>query len=280
MGRYDPTKKKKTGQFWFWISVVIVAISIAAGWMIFDEMRSLKAIESQAKVLPEPEFDDSMMAAELLADTETNVWVDHAVESATVILPELTESDDFIRQGLIELGSGLASWLPSEQLLRRCLLIVNDFSQGVIIAKHMVFLKPKQGFIIEQDQSGQFIAETSYQRFDAFAAAIDAINIEAAIDFYQTVRPLMLEIYAEFGYPEGHRLEDLFLQAGAQILAAPIVNGRIAVVRPSVNYRYADPKLEALSSVQKQMIRLGPQNGRIIQNKVRKWVERLSAASE
>jgi hypothetical protein len=58
-------------------------------------------------------------------------------------------------------------------------------------------------------------------------------------------------------------------------LAAPVIEGRIALVRPTVNYKFADQKLEALSPVRKQMIRMGPENTRIIQNKVRMLVEEL-----
>lgn len=280
MGRYDRTKKKKTS-LWRWMLIVVMATGLAtAGWLFVHEVRQAESMASQARVLPPPEFDDAMMAAEILADTETNVTVESAVEAEVPDLPKLAESDEFIRQQLLKLSPGLASWLPVTEVLRQWLVIVNDFSQGSRPAKHLQFLLSKEPFRVDRDGTGEFIADASYRRFDVLAAAIDAVDVNAAIEVYQTIRPLMLEVYADFSYPDGHRLEDLFLQAGAEILAAPIVKGRIDVIRPSVQYRFADPKLEALSPVQKQLLRLGPKNGEIIQNKVRQWVERLSADGE
>ena len=58
-------------------------------------------------------------------------------------------------------------------------------------------------------------------------------------------------------------------------MAAPIIVEPIAVVRPSVFYKYANDDLENLSPVSKQMLRMGPKNTRTIQNKVRQLVQEL-----
>ena len=45
-----------------------------------------------------------------------------------------------------------------------------------------------------------------------------------------------------------------------QILDVPILEGDVQLVRPKVLYQYADPGLETLSPLQKQVLRAGPQN--------------------
>jgi hypothetical protein len=97
---------------------------------------------------------------------------------------------------------------------------------------------------------------------------------------YKKFRPLLLQVFAEFSYPAEHQLEDILVKAAAEILAAPVIEEPIALVRPSVRYKFADKKLEALSPVSKQMIRMGPENTRIIQNKVRLLVEELASMKE
>lgn len=77
---------------------------------------------------------------------------------------------------------------------------------------------------------------------------------------YRDFKSLIQQVYLEFGYPADRRLEDIFLKAAAQILAAPIVDSLIDLVRPSVYYKFADEKLEALSPVAKQMLHMGPDN--------------------
>jgi hypothetical protein len=156
----------------------------------------------------------------------------------------------------------------------------NDFSQGLWLEKHMSFLKQAQHFIVEQTDNGLFMSKQSYQRYDKLASAIDAMDVRSTLAVYQKFRPLMLQVFAGFSYPTDHSLEDIFEKAAAEILAAPVIEEPVALVRPSVLYKFADKKLEVLSPVSKQMIRMGPENTRIIQNKIRPLVQELANMKE
>jgi hypothetical protein len=48
------------------------------------------------------------------------------------------------------------------------------------------------------------------------------------------------------------------------ILATPEIDDPIPLQHKSVMYTYADPELEKLPSVQKQLLRMGPENTRRI----------------
>jgi len=50
--------------------------------------------------------------------------------------------------------------------------------------------------------------------------------------------------------------------------------------RNSIHYKFADQQLEALNPVHKQMLRMGPDNTRIIQNKLRLFVAGLANLKE
>jgi hypothetical protein len=116
----------------------------------------------------------------------------------------------------------------------------------------------------------------SYQRYDQLAAAIDALDVKQGIALYQKYTPLFQQVFTTFGYPETYQLDDIFKKAAAQILAAPIIKGHVSLVRPTVRYKFHDPKLEALDPVQKQMLRMGPENTQTIQNKLRLFVQAMS----
>ncbi len=45
-----------------------------------------------------------------------------------------------------------------------------------------------------------------------------------------------------------------------QVLATPDLEGDIELVQPKVYYEFADPNLESLNPLQKQLLRMGPQN--------------------
>jgi Protein of unknown function (DUF3014) len=98
----------------------------------------------------------------------------------------------------------------------------------------------------------------------------------AAVAVYQKFRPLMLQVFAEFSYPQDIPLETIVKKAVAEILAAPVIEGQVTLNRPSDYYKFSDPNLEALNAVQKQMIRMGPANTRIIQNKCREFLVELA----
>jgi Protein of unknown function (DUF3014) len=191
-------------------------------------------------------------------------------------LPDLLSSDRAFRRALIKLSPGLVEWLSADQLIRRYVVIANDFSQGLRILKHVSFLRFEEAFAVEQGENGLQIAPKSYRRYDKLAQAIEAVDAKAAVAVYQKFRPLMLQVFAEFSYPKDITLESVVKKAASEILAAPVLEGQHAVVRPSLFYKFADPKLEALNPVQKQMLRMGAQNMRTIQNKCREFLVELA----
>ena len=53
------------------------------------------------------------------------------------------------------------------------------------------------------------------------------------------------------------------------LLATPVPTGREALIQPSVRFLYQDETLEGLDSAQKQLMRMGPDNARRVQQKLR-----------
>ncbi len=281
MGRYDLTEPKKP------VGLIIGAliILVIAAWLIWNAME--RSDDGQDNIIQEISLpsQEAMPVSEsasagaveeadpasLAAGPET----ESEVAEEPLVLPSLKDSDDFFRDQISNLSADFSSLLGSEQLIRKYLVIVNDFSQRQRSHKHMRFLRLPEPFSVEAGQQGLYMGQRSYQRYDRLAQAFAAIDNDLAIKIYQRLYQLMQEVFAGFGYPDEYRLEDLFQKAAAEIIAAPVIEGRIKLVKPSVRYKFADKKLESLSPVQKQMLRMGPQNTRIIQTKLRELLQRL-----
>ncbi len=295
MGRYD--QDNETPQILIIIILVTVVLVTAGLYLMLQDEQPTPAQTRQEISLPEstpPSIEPpvtfaqpTQQNAEQAQTPETGngaavqgqdqgagFAVDDEVEQAPP-LPPLAQSDAPFREDLLQLSKGLQAWTHTDDLLRKYLTIVNDFSQGLRLYKHMRFFKLKEPFKVGRDRHGLYLDPAGYQRYDKLAAAINAVDISQAIALYNRYRPLLLDIFAEFGYPEGHQLEDLFKQSASEILQAPLIRERISLYRPSVRYKFSSPKLEKLSPVQKQMIRMGPANTQIIQNKVRLFIEAL-----
>jgi hypothetical protein len=125
-----------------------------------------------------------------------------------------------------------------------------------------------------------YISPKSYQRYDPLAHAVNRIDSQAAVALYKKYLPLFEVVFKEFSYPKSYQVLDIFKAAVGKILQAPIITGRIEVIQPSVHYKFADSKLEKLSALDKQMLRMGPDNTRLIQKKMRELVQVLIASEQ
>ena len=279
MGRYDQVNdKKSTGVV---LGIVVIALAVA-GWLYFNPP-SRRLVETETKALKLPFESGNIHSDEAVSDglnTDQNIvdGIDLAelvLPEQLTALPELASSDQSFRVAMLGVSSKLAPWMKAPQLIRKYTVIANDFAQGLWLEKHMRFLKQNQPFSVDDTDNGLYMSEEGYRRYDKLAEAIDAMDVGSTLVVYRQFKPLLLQVYVDFGYPAERPLEDIFLKSAAQILGAPVIEQPIALVRPSVFYKYADAKLEALSPVSKQMLRMGPRNTRIIQNKIRQLVQEL-----
>jgi len=285
MNRYDDRiKSKKIGVKAIFAVIIWIAIGIG-GWFYFRYLPSDAPAEPETLSLAIPsertvdalaisEALDGTAAAEAAPEAATNAIVELHLDTS-FILPDLEHSDALFREEMAGVSPALAEWLRTDQLIRKYVVIANDLSQGLRLEKHLRFLEPSQPFAVDQDNEKLFIAAKSYHRYDRLAAAIDGLDVQATLSVYKKFRPLLLQVFKEFSYPDEYSLEDIFTKAAAVIFAAPVRDRQIAVERHAVHYRFADQQLEALNPIHKQMLRMGPENTRIIQNKLRLLVEGL-----
>jgi hypothetical protein len=285
MNRYDDRiKSKKIGVKTILAAIILIAFG-TGGWFYFRYLPSDAPAqpETLSLAIPSERTVDSPAISEAIDGTATTeatpeTAADMIVElhqDTSFILPDLEHSDALLREEMAGVSPALAEWLSTDQLIRKYVVIANDFSQGLRLEKHLRFLKQDQPFAVDQDNEKLFIAAKSYQRYDRLAAAIDALDVQATLSVYKKFRPLLLQVFKEFSYPDEYSLEDIFTKAAAVILAAPVRDGQIAVERHAVHYKFADQQLEALNPIHKQLLRMGPDNTRIIQNKLRLLIEGL-----
>lgn len=186
------------------------------------------------------------------------------------ILPLLDDSDQLIRDGVVTLSShpDIAAWLVSDELIRKFVVLVDNTVHGSVPRKHVAFLAPEGPFKANKISDALYVLnEESYARYDLLTAIFAGIDSQRAVEFYVLLKPLFQEAYVELGYTDKQFDEAVFLAIG-RLLETPVVPQPIHLVRPVVMYKFADEKLESLSEVQKQLIRMGPKNTRIIHAKL------------
>ena len=187
-----------------------------------------------------------------------------------ITLPALNQSDEWLRKRVQELSNypKLAEWLKVNDLIRRITAAVDNIADGMSPRPHLGFLDPKKAFRAAKKGDNLIINPQSYHRYDRVADVISSLDTDGTVRIFQELKPLFQEAYRELGYPH-QDFQQTLIRAIKVLLGTPIVDGDIALKEGVISYYMVDEDLEGLSDAQKHLLRMGPQNTRKIQNKLR-----------
>ena len=114
------------------------------------------------------------------------------------------------------------------------------------------------------------LSEANFERYAPLVRVVQGTDVRALAVVYERLYPLFQQAYEDLGYP-GKYFNDRLVEVIDQLLQTPEVPAPIPVVQPKVFWEYADPALENRPAGQKLLIRIGPQNARIIKAKLREF---------
>jgi Protein of unknown function (DUF3014) len=190
--------------------------------------------------------------------------------TASAPLPDLAASDAPLLDALAQLGSGDAvrDYLVPDDLIRRMVVTIDNLPrQKIAVDKRPT--KPIAGaFAVEGDELHATLDERNFERYKPLVAVIGKLDMQQVGAVYIRFYPLFQQSYQNLGYPTGY-FNDRLVEVIDAMLATPDPAGPIQLERPNVMYTFADPALEARPAGQKLLIRMGPQNARIIKAKLR-----------
>ena len=195
-----------------------------------------------------------------------------AVEDVERIdLPPLDDSDALVRQriGLLSSNRLVSTWLATKGLVRNFTVVVENISHGVNPSRHLRVLKPAGQFRVMTRGANVVIDPRTYDRFTPIADAAASIDAAGAGRLYRSFKPLLQMAYDELGNQES--IDRAIERAIGGLLQVPAVDGDVRVEQTGegIGYEYADPRFDALTSAQKQLLRMGPRNIRVIQQQLR-----------
>lgn len=185
-------------------------------------------------------------------------------------LPAREESDRTVRELLSKVSSKgtWSKYLEMDDLLNRWVSLVDALALGDVPRSQLEFLAPGGQYRAVERNGREVPDPRSYARYDAFAELVGSVDAQAFASAYSKLRGLLDPAYRAFGYPNGS-IDPVMARSLSRILAAPVLDTPPELVSKGALYEYADPKLEALSPAEKQLLRMGPRNVKIIQAKAR-----------
>ncbi len=134
-------------------------------------------------------------------------------------------------------------------------------------------MHPASGrFTVEEREGSTFIGTDNALRYAPYVLLLETVNVQQAAALYARIYPSLQKSYEELGYPKGY-FNDRLVEVIDLLLATPEtdaplevrlppINGPVRPARPWVLYEFADPSLQALSSGQKVLLRMGVINER------------------
>jgi hypothetical protein len=193
-------------------------------------------------------------------------------------LPSLNTSDPFVvaRLASMEMGASLLRVLAPEDLIRKFVVFVSNVAEGELPLLEYPLRRIDSEFVATEIDTNLFeMSPLTHLRFDSLVDLLVALDSQQAVSVYRALRPLFQEAYAEIGYQGS--FDAALIQAIDQIMNAPTETGPFQLIKPSVMFLYAESRIEDMTPVQKQLLRLGPENTAKLQAVLPAYRERLQA---
>ena len=275
------------------IAAAVTAGLLIVGFIIYTliQQEDETVVVSEPITIPEPESVSLELEPEPEPESEPEPEPEVAPESEgevikpeppAFVLPRLDDSDQLIRDGSVSLTrhEGINFWLSPDELIRKFVVFADNVANGRVARGPARVLAPEGPFTVKKMSEKVFLLDTSsYYRYNIFTEVITSIDARRAAELYELLRPLFQEAFDELGYPE-QSFDDVMFRAVGRLLETPIIEDPIMLTQPVVMYEFADSRLEALSAVQKQMIRMGPKNTRALKAKISEVALELRAILE
>ena len=229
--------------------------------------------------LMRPSDEPASPGARTVAATEPNPPASRAPLGPEVEareLPPIDLTDPIVRELLGALSSRpeLAAWLATDGLVRNVVASIDAVANGTSPSAQLRPLAPVRPFTAVARGDDLVIDARSYQRYDGIADTVASMDADGLARAYATLRPRLQEAYVELGYPDGN-IDEAVQRAIARLLNTPLLDREVDVRPAPVLYQFTDGRIERLSSAQKQLLRMGPRNQQLIQDKLRELTRAL-----
>jgi len=236
-------------------TLVVVGLIAALGWH-YRHVFILEPVPVSAPAEPaaptEPEASNSeprhRVAPEPVRDRETGELVP---------LPSLDDSDAWFLLALADLfGSEAGTVFVNDALIDRLAATIDGLPRGHTPETIRPVTHLGEPFRPEENAYTILLGPENFARYDALVARFASADPDEIVLTYRRFYPLFQESYERLGYPNGY-FNDRVVAVIDHLLETPQPNGPLRLTRPNVLFEFADPELEALSSGQKLLLRMG-----------------------
>ena len=178
--------------------------------------------------------------------------------------------DQYARESIdaVNGGKALAQFVAGDYVVERAVAIIDALRRGEVPYKLLPVGKPSTTFPISDNGLRVTLDTAGFSRYDGFAQWVGGLDTPALVSLLNDYEMIATQALTRMGVTD-FDIRSAVLAATTQILSTPQVSVNAELMRREANWVYMDPELEALSSLQKQVLRMGPENADIVQQKAR-----------
>jgi len=190
-------------------------------------------------------------------------------DEAAPPLPALADSDTFLLESIGELiGAQPAKDLVAVPgIARRIVATVDHLGRDKLPVLTRAVGPVPGSLAVVRDGDRITLAEANFARYAPYVALVERLDVGKLAALYRHIHPLLQQAYAEIGPPDRY-FNDRVIAVIDDLLATPQVAGPIELEQPSVHFRFKDPALEARSSGQKLLLRMGEANATVVKERL------------
>lgn len=192
-------------------------------------------------------------------------------DALPVISPSVDESDAVVRDLVRQVSAHPRSsaWLVPDSLIRTFVAAVVDAADGRTPVDRLPLLRLSSPFQIVARGTNLYINTRSYERYNALADAAASIDPDGSARLYTMLKPRIEDAYRDLGFADTP-FDRMLEGAIVMVLATPVLDAPVRVEPRRRGYGFGVSELEALAAAQRQLLRAGPRNVRIIQSSIRR----------
>lgn len=258
------------------IGAVVVIIAVVLAVVFTGEEEAPEPVSVELPIITEPDPEPVVSTPEPAPIEEDAYLPPEPVPIPEPIVepepePEPVDiSDAAVKTALVGLSQfpDVARFLVDEDLLRRFVVFTENLANEEMAGNHHLLQAPENSFRVYRQAGKEWIDSASYQRYSPYVEALDSMNSDKLMELYAIYKPTITEIFAEIGDPD-EDFDYRIIDAIDHLLDTPEIPVPVEVYTDSVMYKYRIDQVEDLSAPQKQLLRTGPENMRVIKAKLR-----------
>jgi len=239
-----------------WLLVLLLAFGLAGGAWYFWTM----PVEPPPAAIPPQPVQTEVEPASPRYPLPKSL---HRADAADLVpLPALDDSDKYFELALVDLfGINIGPLLVDEVLIEKSVTSIDNLMRSHVAERMRPLGSISGPFLADtRDSAGEYtLSPDNYLRYDFLVEMLVNADVDRLVETYRRFYPLLQRAYENLGYPDGY-LNDRVVEVIDHLLEVPPLQNPVLLVRPHVLYEFADPTLEALSSGQKLLIRMGDKN--------------------